>query len=276
MSTTIATTASGLPAEFQDLEPFAAWILDTQDARYEKRLASTVDEMQAFYDVMFPRLQDVIDYCNQYDIDDLAVCAAFTRAGLSGALRMRTPVASNTALARAAACAGGGGGGSSGSLPPPPITPLASAGPAGQPPANADDRLDASTADAQSTHWLFPRYRVELFRDDAEGYFLNLNSPGPCFWVFWRADEARLLARGVGLDGAAVGCPQRQQVDEHGLVVALPVGERVVRSAVTALFDRARMPDAGGVVGPREGVVSGRPVHDDCVCVASRAVCCGS
>jgi len=41
-------------------------------------------------------------------------------------------------------------------------------------------------ADAASTHWLFPRFRVELFRDDAEGYFLNLNSPQPCFWVFWR------------------------------------------------------------------------------------------
>lgn len=71
MTTTIDTTASGLPAAFADLEPFADWILETQDARYEKRLASTVDEMQAFYDVMFPRLQDVIDYCNQYDIDDL-------------------------------------------------------------------------------------------------------------------------------------------------------------------------------------------------------------
>ena len=32
-------------------------------------------------------------------------------------------------------------------LPPPPITPLASAGPAGQSPANSDDRLDAITAD---------------------------------------------------------------------------------------------------------------------------------
>jgi hypothetical protein len=50
-----------------------------------------------------------------------------------------------------------------------------------------------SKADAAATHWLFPRFRVELFRDDAEGYFLNLNSPTPCFWVVWRTDEQRLL-----------------------------------------------------------------------------------
>lgn len=71
MTTTIDTTASGLPAQFEAFEPFAAWILETQDARYEKRLASTVEEMQALYDTMMPRLQEVIDYCNQYDIDDL-------------------------------------------------------------------------------------------------------------------------------------------------------------------------------------------------------------
>lgn len=71
MSTTIETTPSGLPAQFAELEPFAGWILERQDDRYEKRLHSTVDEMQALYDTMFPRLQEVIDYCNQYDVDDL-------------------------------------------------------------------------------------------------------------------------------------------------------------------------------------------------------------
>lgn len=38
-------------------------------------------------------------------------------------------------------------------------------------------------------HWIFRHRRVVLFRDDAEGYFLNLTSPSPCFWVFWRSDE---------------------------------------------------------------------------------------
>jgi len=64
-------TASGLPAEFADLEPFAAWILETQDARYAHRLASSMDEMQALYDTMMPRLPAVIAYCDQFPIDDL-------------------------------------------------------------------------------------------------------------------------------------------------------------------------------------------------------------
>lgn len=37
--------------------------------------------------------------------------------------------------------------------------------------------------------WLHPGLRVELFRDDAEGYFLNVSSPAPCWFVLWRMDE---------------------------------------------------------------------------------------
>ena len=37
--------------------------------------------------------------------------------------------------------------------------------------------------------WLFPALRVELFRDDAEGYHLNLVAPAPCWFVLWRLDE---------------------------------------------------------------------------------------
>lgn len=37
--------------------------------------------------------------------------------------------------------------------------------------------------------WLFPGFCVELFRDDAEGYHLNMESPAPCWFVLWRMDE---------------------------------------------------------------------------------------
>jgi hypothetical protein len=60
-----------LPSEFAYLEPFLDWDLDTEPERYAKRLASTMPEMQAFYDVAFPRLNDVIDYCDKYSLDDL-------------------------------------------------------------------------------------------------------------------------------------------------------------------------------------------------------------
>jgi hypothetical protein len=37
--------------------------------------------------------------------------------------------------------------------------------------------------------WLHPAQRVELYRDDGEGYFLNLTSPAPCWFVLWRMEE---------------------------------------------------------------------------------------
>lgn len=60
-----------LPAEFADLEPYADWALATEPERYAKRLASTMDEMQAFYDAAFPRLDDSIAYCDKFEWDDL-------------------------------------------------------------------------------------------------------------------------------------------------------------------------------------------------------------
>ena len=69
--TTDQLTPSGLPVEFADLEPFAGWILESQDARYERRLASSMAEMQALYDTMLPRLPAVIAYCDQFSLDDL-------------------------------------------------------------------------------------------------------------------------------------------------------------------------------------------------------------
>ena len=38
--------------------------------------------------------------------------------------------------------------------------------------------------------WLHPGFTVELFRDDAEGYYLNVSTPAPCWFVLWRMDEA--------------------------------------------------------------------------------------
>lgn len=37
--------------------------------------------------------------------------------------------------------------------------------------------------------WLYPDWLVELFTDDAEGYWLNAGSPSPAFFVLWRMSE---------------------------------------------------------------------------------------
>src|SRR5205823_2227047 len=57
-----------LPAEFADLEPFADWAIATERERYAKRLSSTMDELQAFYDSAFPRLEAASSYLDQFDM----------------------------------------------------------------------------------------------------------------------------------------------------------------------------------------------------------------
>jgi len=42
--------------------------------------------------------------------------------------------------------------------------------------------------------WLHPAFTVELFRDDAEGYYLNATTPAPCWFVLWRMDEEASVA----------------------------------------------------------------------------------
>ena len=61
-----------LPTQFSDLEPFAeTWCLTNEPERYAKRLASTMDEMQAFYDALFPRAEEAITYLERYPLDEL-------------------------------------------------------------------------------------------------------------------------------------------------------------------------------------------------------------
>jgi hypothetical protein len=42
--------------------------------------------------------------------------------------------------------------------------------------------------------WLHPGFSVELFKDDAEGYYLNATTPAPCWFVLWRMEEEATLA----------------------------------------------------------------------------------
>ena len=61
-----------LPDPFADLEPFAAtWCLATEPERWERRLSASLDDMQAFYDAVFPRAEAAIAYCDQFDLDGL-------------------------------------------------------------------------------------------------------------------------------------------------------------------------------------------------------------
>ena len=62
---------STFPGDFADLEPFADWALASERERYAKRLASSMDELQALYDAAFPRLEAAMAYLDALDLDAL-------------------------------------------------------------------------------------------------------------------------------------------------------------------------------------------------------------
>jgi hypothetical protein len=61
-----------LPAQFADLEPFTDWCLPSEGDRYAKRVASTMDELQAFYDVAFPLLESSAEYLKGVSLDGIS------------------------------------------------------------------------------------------------------------------------------------------------------------------------------------------------------------
>ena len=62
---------SMLPAPFADLEAHSEWCLPSEAQRYAKRLACSMDELQAFYDATFPRLPDALAHLDALPLDDL-------------------------------------------------------------------------------------------------------------------------------------------------------------------------------------------------------------
>jgi hypothetical protein len=57
-----------LPAPFADLEGVIEWAIPTERERYQKRLGSSMEELQAFYDTLAPRVSDARDYLDQLDL----------------------------------------------------------------------------------------------------------------------------------------------------------------------------------------------------------------
>jgi hypothetical protein len=61
-----------LPETFADLEAFApTWCLATEGERWRQRHLSTMADLTAFYDAFVPRLEEAIEYCNTFALDDL-------------------------------------------------------------------------------------------------------------------------------------------------------------------------------------------------------------
>ncbi len=60
-----------IPDEFSDLGAFAEWVLPTEAERYAKRLSSSMDDLQAFYDAAFPRLDAAMEYLDGFELNAL-------------------------------------------------------------------------------------------------------------------------------------------------------------------------------------------------------------
>ena len=65
-------TTPMLPAEFADLAPLSDWILPTEKERFNKRVASPMPELQAFYDAAFVRFQEAADYLENVSLDGIS------------------------------------------------------------------------------------------------------------------------------------------------------------------------------------------------------------
>ncbi|MGH7840314.1 MAG: hypothetical protein ACREQT_02185 [Candidatus Binataceae bacterium] len=61
-----------LPEQFRELEPMAPiWALGTELERHQRRLTVPMAELQAFYDVMMARIDDILGYLNEFAPDKL-------------------------------------------------------------------------------------------------------------------------------------------------------------------------------------------------------------
>jgi hypothetical protein len=61
-----------LPSAFAELEPWAAtWCLATEPARWAQRQRRSMEELQSFYDAVFPRAEEAIAYCDLFPLADM-------------------------------------------------------------------------------------------------------------------------------------------------------------------------------------------------------------
>jgi len=62
---------SDLPSEFEDLVPLVAkWSKPTERKRNLVRIESTIEELDEFYQKMFPRVEEVLSFLNERDLHD--------------------------------------------------------------------------------------------------------------------------------------------------------------------------------------------------------------
>lgn len=59
-----------LPEQFQELESFLGWALNTERERSFKRHNTPMSDINAFYDAMIAHLEDILDFLNSFAEDN--------------------------------------------------------------------------------------------------------------------------------------------------------------------------------------------------------------
>jgi hypothetical protein len=60
-----------LPSAFSSLQNWSDWILEDELARRKKCEHSTMEEIQAFYDIMLASMEAMLEHLNQFPLDDM-------------------------------------------------------------------------------------------------------------------------------------------------------------------------------------------------------------
>ncbi len=82
----------------------------------------------------------------------------------------------------------------------------------------ADSAAHCLRDDPDDTRWLFSGFDIQLFTDEAEGYFLNTSSPVPCWFIMWRIEN---------IDGAEVAVPKTVTLSYNEAARLMDGGEQV-------------------------------------------------
>jgi Protein of unknown function (DUF3305) len=110
--------------------------------------------------------------------------------------------------------------------------------------------------DGKVSRWLHPGLVVELFPDECKGYFLNLTSGAPVWFVMWQLDEDDpSMARPGGVSLSYIMSDRWLSADEKVDTVPLPDDiEEWLRVFTNANFrvDEPRRQRAQSFVSPEE------------------------
>ena len=63
--------------------------------------------------------------------------------------------------------------------------------------------------DEDTERWLHTAYKVELYTDDTEGYYLNVTTESPCWFVLWRLEEE------AGITDEPIAKPEMVSLSYH-------------------------------------------------------------